>query len=185
MPLVVDGRREIYVEPVVVLPSGDRILFAGNPNYLFQPGVPGMRRDFVQDSVFGAVLGPDGSARLVPAPTQVASIRIADPRALPASEGGWQVVFAELKHAHQPQNRDTVLAYWYGVFNREGWTSVERLPQPAEGSMDPKTASDLIERGDTAAFAVSIRTANGLDVAVFERRAGRWSLEIVPTRRAV
>ena len=182
-PLVVDRAREMYVEPVVVQPSGNRVLLAGTPNYLFQPGFPGMARDFVRDTAFGAVLEPDGSAHLVPAPSQVDSRLIADPRALPLSGGGWEVVFAELKIPSDPQYQDTVVAYWYGVFDGRAWNSVERLPRPAEGLMEPNASSDLVQRGDTTAFAVPIGTSNGRDVAIFERRAGQWSLDVLPTRR--
>lgn len=182
-PLVVDRFREIYVEPVVVLPSGNSILFAGTPNYLWEPGVAGTARGFVQDSVFGAVLGPDGHASTVPAP--IDPRLVSDPRALPVAGGGWSVVFAELKSPVDRSTRDTIVAYWYGALDGSTWTSLERLPLPPEGQMDPGTASALVQRGDTMAFAVSIRTSNGSDIAIFERLRGEWSLEIVPTRRAV
>src|SRR5687767_12151506 len=58
-PLVVNGQREMYIEPTAVLPSRGEILLAGSPNFLHPPAGPSAAARFVQDSVFGAIVGSD------------------------------------------------------------------------------------------------------------------------------
>ena len=180
-PLVVNGTRELYVEPTAVVLSRSEILFAGSPNYLWAPGGAGDARDFVQDSVFGAVLGADGRGRLVPAPIDAA--RIFDVHAVALKDGGWAVAFAELKEPYRPPARDTVLRYWHGVFDGRSWTRIEPLPVPPGGEMKTAGSSNILVQGDTTFFAVRVQRADAdFDIALYERREGKWSVTMVRSR---
>ena len=181
-PLVV-GDRELYVEPTVVLSSRDRILLAGRPNYLFardrSPANPGI----TADSVFGAVLNGRGRPTLVPAPLDPALI--ADTRAI-ATNRGWAMVFAELRHPSEPPRRDTTARLWYGEFDGRQWGRLEELPQVPGGILRLEFASRLLSRGDTLLLAVPVSrdTATVIDVGIFRRAAGHWGVELVRARRA-
>lgn len=179
-PLVVDGLREIYIEPTAVLPSRRGILFAGTPNYLYAPGFPEQFRDFVQDSVFGAVLGVDGRARLVPAP--IDPTRIKGVRGVALNDGSWAVAFAELKHPWQGHVPDTVVRFWHGIYDGRAWSRIEQLPTPPAGEMKMAGASNLLVRGDTLFFAVRVvEPKGGFNIALFERREGSWTVTVVRT----
>jgi hypothetical protein len=183
-PLAIDGNRELYVEPTVVSPSGGRILLAGRPNYLFSPGAPTEERSVSRDSVFGAVLDARGRARLVPSPIDPALV--ASARALPLEGGRWALVFGELKHPWEPPRSDTIARLWYGEFDGTTWSALEELPHVSGGVIELEMGSALVRRADTLFVAAAIRTDTGSrSIALFERRAGRWSLEIVNTLRAV
>lgn len=177
-PLVIDGGREMYIEPTAVVPRRGEILLAGSPNYIHPPAGQGSATDFIQDSVFGAILSADGDTRLVPAP--VGPARVFDIRGA-AIDGGWAVVFAELKHPWRPPAPDTVAAFWYGVYDGREWTRLERLPQPA-GTVLIDAAPDFLLRGDTLFFAARVRAGGVRDqVALYELRAGQWNLRTVKT----
>lgn len=179
-PLLVDGLREIYVEPTAVLPSRGGILFAGTPNYLYAPGFPEQFRDFVQDSVFGAVLGTDGRARLVPAP--IDPTRIKGVRGVALNDGSWAVAFAELKNPWQGHVPDTVVRFWHGIYEGRAWSRIEQLPIPPVGEMKMAGASNLLVRGDTLFFAVRIALpSGGFNIALFERRQASWKVTVVRT----
>jgi len=179
-PLLVDGLREIYIEPTAVLPSRSGILFAGTPNYLYAPGFPEQFRDFVQDSVFGAVLGTDGRARLVPAP--IDPTRIKGVRGVALNDGSWAVAFAELKHPWQGHVPDTVVRFWHGIYDGRAWSRIEQLPTPPAGEMKMAGASSLVVRGDTLFFAVRVvEPKGGFNIALFERRQGSWKVTVVRT----
>src|SRR5688500_301170 len=182
-PLVVDDTREMYVEPMVVLPSRGEILLAGSPNYLYAPGGPDEPRDFVRDSVFGAILGTDGRARLIAAPIDPTRITSVHAAALPA--GGWAVVFAELKHQAVAGTPDSLVRFWHAVHDGRSWTHLDQLPVPSDGAFLKAGASDLILRADTSFFAARVAMRNGShDVALFEHRQGRWMLDMIPARSA-
>ena len=177
-PLVVQGARELYIEPNAVLPSRGEVMLAGTPNYLFAPGGVNDFRDFVQDSVFGAIVGADGKGRLVPAPIDPS--RLIDVHGLVLSDGTWGFTFAELTRPRQPQARDTVMRYWYGVFDGKTWTRLEPLPGPPYGQLNAVGASNLLVQGDTTFFAVRVDRAEGSnEVGLYERRQGKWNLTMV------
>ncbi len=182
-PLLVDGLREIYIEPTAVLPSRGGILFAGTPNYLYAPGFSEQFRDFVQDSVFGAVLGADGRARLVPAP--IDPTRITGVRGVALDDGRWAVAFAELKNPRQGYVPDTIVRFWHGIYDGRAWSRIEQLPTPPGGEMKTAGASNLLVRGDTLFFAVRVLEPNGrFYIALFERRQGTWEVTLVRTDAA-
>ena len=180
-PLLIDGNREMYVEPTVALQSGGSILLAGRPNYLFSPGASTDERTVSRDSVFGVVLDRAGRAKLVPAPIDPALV--ASTRALALSGGRWAVLFAELAQPWAPPREDTIVRLWYGEFDGTIWSSLEQLPQISGGTLNLETGSELISRADTLFVAVPVRIDPGAynDIAVFERRAGRWKAETVHT----
>jgi hypothetical protein len=182
-PLLIDGNRELYVEPTVVLPSDGSILLAGRPNYLYSAGSATDERTYAQDSVFGAVLDRSGRARLIPAPIDPALV--SSTHALPLAGGGWAVVFAEMKRPWVPPRKDTIVGLWYGEFDGARWSALERLPDIPGGTYDLDMGSALIPRGDTLFTAALVRTdTNIASVVVFERLAGRWTSEIVDARAA-
>jgi hypothetical protein len=183
-PLVIDGNREIYVEPTVVLSSGRSILLAGRPNYLFSAGAPTDERTVTRDSVFGVILDRDGRARLVPAPIRGELVEATRAIALPG--GRWAALFGELKRPSNLPKPDTIARLWYGEFDGAKWGTLEQLPDVPGGIVNLEMGSELILRGDTlfAAVRVTVESSSSEDVAVFERRAGQWRLEVVPTIRA-
>src|SRR5688572_27812427 len=131
-PLVVDGSREMYIEPMVALHAGGETFLAGSPNYLYAPGTAAEPRDFVRDSVFGAILGSDGRARLIPAPldpTRIASVHGA---VLP--NGRWAFVFAQVKNPWVGAVPDTIVGLWHAIHDGRTWTTLERLPSPNDGT---------------------------------------------------
>jgi len=180
-PLLIDGNREMYVEPTVALPSGGRILLAGRPNYLFSPGASTDERTMSRDSVFGVVLDSRGRATLVPAPIDPALV--ASARAIALSGGRWALLFAELKHPSEPPRPDTIVRLWYGEFDGTTWSSLEQLPQIPGGTFNLEMGSELLPRADTLFAAVPIRIDSGSyhDIAVFERHMGRWKADVVHT----
>ena len=177
-PLTVDGSREMYIEATAVLPSRGEILLAGSPNYLYAPGRPDDARDFTQDSVFGAILDGSGRARLVPAP--IDPTRITDVRGIAREEGGWALAFAELKHPWRPPTPDTVVRYWYGVFDGRSWVRLEPLPLPPDGEIVTAGASALLVRGDTTFLAVRVIPGGATaGLAMYQRRQGSWSVTML------
>lgn len=180
-PLLIDGNREMYVEPTVVLPSGGSILLAGRPNYLFSPGASTDERTVSRDSVFGVVLDSRGRARVIPAP--IDPVLVASTRAMALGGGRWAALFAELKRPWEPPRRDTIVRLWYGEFDGARWSPLEQLPQIPGGTFNLEMGSELIPRGDTLFVAVPVRIDSGAfnDIAVFERHTGRWKADIVHT----
>ena len=179
-PLVVDGSREMYVEPSALLPSRGRIVLAGTPTYLWSPGGAGDPREFVRDSVFGAILGPDGQARTIPNP--IDAPYLTNIRGAATADGRWAFVFSESKHPTDVPQPDSVLAVWYGVFDGTTWVTRERLPIPANSVVQMPGASDVVVRGDTTFFATYISDPrSGLAIVLFERRENRWTATMVET----
>ena len=184
-PLVIDANREMFIEPMVVLPSRGEIFLAGSPNYLYAPGTAGEARDFVRDSVFGAVIGADRRGRLVTVPPRIDPSRVASIHGAVLPDGRWAVVFAEVKHPWVGGVPDTIVTFWHGVYDGRAWSRLERMPLPTGGAFLKAGASDLIVRGDTLFFAARLETSAGdWNVALFERRRGRWMLDVLPTRGA-
>ena len=178
-PLVVEGGATLYVEPEVLSSSGGRILLAGVPNYLWNPDREGSP---ARDSILGAVIEQDGTARIVPAPTPARLIM--GVRAVARGNGNWAVVFAEMEPGfRRAPHRGTLARLWYGEFDGTRWTSLDHLPLPKEGRVDLSHVSALTGRGDSLTWAVTLEMpGRSRDVALFTRQNGRWSYEVIGTR---
>ncbi|HYW05855.1 MAG TPA: hypothetical protein VE913_02800 [Longimicrobium sp.] len=181
--LSVEDGLAMYVEPVALESSGGDVLLAGAPNYLHRRVPGGRARHVPSDSLFGAVIAPDGSARTVRSP--IPTKRLGSIRALGRGDGTWDVVFAELIPTERSSPPDTAARLWHGVYDGRRWTLMEPLPLPPNTWLHARDASALVRHGDTLAWAVEGSTPGfNRDVVLFERRSGRWSYEIVPTRGA-
>jgi hypothetical protein len=179
--LIVEGGRYLYVDPVsLVRSSRGEVLLAGSHNYMFGRNSEGKWKMVGRDSVFGAVLGPSGDARTVPSPIPLS--RTSGIRSVARPDGTWSVVFAEVPSDSLHQ---TVVALWHGVLDGPGWAMLERLPlpSPAEGvAYQPLDASNLIASGDSLAWVLEHRGADGVGgLIVYERIGGRWTYEIIRT----
>lgn len=157
------------------------MLLAGTPNHLWRHPPEGRAARVATDSLFGAVIAPDGSARTVQSP--IPGKLLGSIRALGRGDGTWDVVFAELFPTETFPPPDSIARLWYGVLDGTRWASVEPLPTPPGVRLHSLHASPLVRSGDTLALALTALTPGFYrDVAIFERRAGRWHHEIVPTR---
>ena len=183
--LVVEGGRQLYVEPVVMeaSPNGD-VLLAGTYNYLFGQNPRGEWVRVADDSVFGAVLPRGGGpARIVPSP--VPSRLLNGVRAVALGESRWAVVFAEVSPWKEGMRPDSAARLWYGVVDSGRWTTLERLPMPAGVTLRPALASSLVKKGDNMAWAMTLDPPGELRrILLYERRGGRWSYEVIPTSHA-
>ena len=180
-PLVIGGSREMYVEPTALLPSRGEILIAGTPTYLFAPGRAGDARDFVEDSALGAIVDAEGRARLLPAPFDAK--RITHVRGVVLDDGTWALAFAELKHATTPPEPDTIVRFWYGVFDGKTWRQLEPLPIPGDGELLTAGSSNLLVSGNSAYLSVvRARPSGRFDIALFERQRGRWTVSFPQVR---
>jgi hypothetical protein len=136
-----------------------------------------------RDSLFGVVIARDGRTRTVESP--IPGKLLGSIRALDRSDGGWDVVFAEMIPADTSPPPNPVARLWYGVYDGRRWNSVEQLPLPADTRVHSLHASQLVRHGDTLVWALTASTPGyNRDVALFERRGGHWVSEIVPTRGA-
>lgn len=178
--LIVEGGRELYLEPVVFAVSGERALLAGKPSYIFRNRAPGDTADLESRHViFGALIEPDGTARTV-SPPPVNDGKVTAVAAAASGVNSWRVIFAELDSiaTNYPQ---VISAYWHGMYDGTRWSALERLPQPEGVSLLYSDNSQVKESGDTVVWAALARVANGRHgVALFERRGGAWS-HLVPT----
>ena len=170
--------------------AGDRVLLAGKPSYLFRKRRPGAGGDLESEGVvFGAVIEADGTARTVVAPpvnagtvTAVAAAALGPDR--------WRVIFAVPDSIRADRSR-VVRAYWHGVYDGARWTNIERLPEPADLSLQYFNRSRIIERGDTVVWASIARTSPTPTspivqqvVVVFERVGGMWTHAVPATPSA-
>lgn len=178
--LVVDGERELYVEPKVLEASGTQVLLAGKPSYLFAKRRPGATAEVEsRHAVFGAVIDPGGSARIVPAPPVNAG-KVAAVAGTAAHSGAWRVIFAELDSVALGGEQQ-VAAFWHGVYDGQLWSSLERLPLPQEPVLY-YNAANLVQNGDTVVWAALTQLdGNRQGVVTFERRGGVWSHQLLTT----
>jgi hypothetical protein len=180
--MVVEGNLNFYVEPVTMAESGGEVLLAGTPNILWSRHSGAQTKLVAVDSLFGAVIASDGSARTVPSP--IPAKLLGSIRALGRGDGTWDVVFAELP-ARESARPDTAVRLWYGVYDGSRWTAVEQLPLPPGAHLHPLHASPLVRQGDTLVWALVATTAgHHRDVVLFQRRGIGWHAELVPTRGA-
>jgi hypothetical protein len=182
--LTVLGNRPLYIEAdaFVANQRGD-VLLAGTPNYLWQVSPQGEITGLTEDSIFGAVIAPDGTARVVPAPItgrQIHGIRVAS-----RNDGGWDVVFAEVAAFVGDRQPDEALRLWHGVYDGESWNSLEQIPAPDGIPLSTLFTSSLVRRGDSLAWAlVPAMGSPRRDIVLVQRREGRWAYEWVPMRTA-
>lgn len=185
--LIVEGDRELYLEPVVVEAAGDRVLLAGKPSYLFRKRPSGASGDLESDGVvFGAVVHADGTAGMVGAPPVDAG-NVTAVAASPVGGDRWRVIFAVPDSAHTDGSR-VVRSYWHGVYDGARWTEIERLPNPPDLSLQYFNRSRVIERGDTVVWASIVSTSPitaspiiRQRVVVFERVGGAWTHTVPET----
>lgn len=180
--LTVLGNRPLYVEADAFVANGrGDVLLAGTPNYLWQVSPEGEITGLTEDSIFGAVIARDGNARVVPTPItarQIHGIRVAS-----RDDGGWDVVFAEVAAFVGDRQPDEALRLWHGVYDGEGWTSLEQIPAPDGIPLSTSFTSSLVRRADSLAWAlVPAMRSPRRDIVLVQRRAGRWAYEWVPMR---
>ncbi len=175
VPIRLDGARPVYVEPQAVVSSGDRILVAGNPTYVWY-----LKDDRVvaagRDSIFGIVVQRDGRAQAVPSPLPPG--RVHSVRAAPHADGQWAVVFVEAAPPPRFASPVNVEAYWFGVTDGTRWLRMEKLPA-LEGKFATDNASALIRTERGYAMAVPVTLPSGSRAAVFSESGGRWNVELV------
>lgn len=178
--LLVEGGRELYVEPVVVEVAGTDVLVAGRPSYLFRARQRGDTADLEStDVVFGAVITGEGTARTVAGP-DVNHGKVAAVAATALGPGRWRVIFAE-SDSISADASDVVPAYWHGIYDGAHWSDIQRLPQPPAVSLQYFNRSRVIQRGDTIVWAGLVQTGRiSQGVIVFERIRGVWS-HVMPT----
>lgn len=177
--LFVEGGRALCVFQEVLEPNtrGD-VLLAGYISFLAERGRDGIWRQVARDSTFGAILPSGGEPVLVPAP--IPTRLIAAPRAVARPDGTWAVVFAETHDYTGDSPPDSAARLWYGELDGARWTHLEPIPIPPGGRIMTSNAGPPVLRGDTLFWALMFR-APMYDVAVFSRRGGQWTHEIVPS----
>jgi len=185
-PLVVEDGRLLYVEPAAFVPNhrGD-VMLAGTMNMLIDLSSEGRVKGASGDSVFGALIRRDGRAHIIPSPVPDGRL-LTGIRAVARKDGGWSAVFAESKpHPREEVAPDTAVRLWHGIYDGKRWSLLEQLPLPTEGALRPRLAATPVLRGDTLAWAMTLRVPNLANrIALFERRGGRWTYEIIPTFHA-
>lgn len=169
----------LYIDADAFVADGrGNVLLAGTPNFVWRTSAEGTLIGVSSDSVFGAVIAPDGSAQLVPAPVDPAQVR--GIRATARPEGGWDVVFAE---EPLPQAGSTPAGrLWYGVLNGSSWSMVEPIPVPDSVSVDTLFTSSLVRHADTLSWALTRRGFQKHDaISLLQRVGGHWVHETVLT----
>lgn len=179
--LIVEGNRELYIEPVVFVVSGGRALLAGKPSYIFAKRQPGAMAEVEsRHAVFGAVIEADGTARTV-SPPPVNDGKVTAVAALASDGGGWRMIFAE-QDSIATGSPPIVNAYWHGIYDGTRWSAIERLPSSAGKPLLYFNSSDLTQNGDTIVWAALAQVAGSRQgIVIFEKIAGSWSHHIVST----
>ncbi len=186
--LTLEGGQVAYVEPTVLRRSanGD-ILLAGRHNYRFERSGDSTWNRVPGDSLLGAVVPRAGSPRPVFAPFPTAKLN--GVRAVELDGGRWAVVFAEVPPVPAEVSRtvgeirpDSAIRLWYGVVDEGKWATLESMPMPVGGKLEPAGASSLVRHGENLAWAMTLTPAMERSrIVVYEFRDGRWSYEEVPT----
>lgn len=180
-PLLVEGGRALYVQPLILEPNGrGETLLAGDISFMLEQR-DGRWRFTREDSTFGAIIPASGEPVVVPAP--IPTRRIGGSRALARADGAWDVVFAQV-HDYTGESRPyTAERLWYGVLDGARWRLLEQVPLPAGvgDTLDTYFSSTLLRVGDTLFWASPLERP-GLDqVALYSHRNGAWEHEIVPS----
>jgi hypothetical protein len=180
--LTAAGGRPLYVEADAFVANGrGEVLLAGTPNYLWKISPQDEIVGLTADSILGAVIARDGTARLVPAPMDPKRIR--GIRAAARPDGGWDVVFADVPADSSSSAGAERL--WYTAYDGSRWSALEPLPVPSDVALSPTFTSSLVRRGDTLAWALTPAMRQGRrDISLFQRVGGRWTHETVPTTNA-
>lgn len=186
--LTLEGGQVAYVEPTVLRRSanGD-FLLAGRHNYRFERSGDSSWSRVAGDSLLGAVVPRAGSPRPIFAPFPTA--RLNGVRAVELEGGRWAVVFAEVPPVPAEVSRtageirpDSAIRLWYGVVDGGRWTTLEPIPMPARGTLEPANASSLVRHGENLAWAMILTPPMERSrIIVYELKDGRWSYEEVPT----
>ncbi|HEX7238894.1 MAG TPA: hypothetical protein VF263_01400 [Longimicrobiaceae bacterium] len=183
-PLAIEDGRLLYVEPAAFSVSRGEVLLAGTPNFLARLDRGGRVTGMASDSVLGAVVARDGKGRAVPSPIDGRLVN--GLRAAALEGGGWAVVFAEVRPYTGDSRPDTAVRLWHGVYDGRRWVRLEELPLPPHRTLHPHHSSQLVRRGDTLSWAMTMTAPvpgvlPGNGIVLYERRGGRWSYEAVPT----
>jgi hypothetical protein len=177
-PLRVAGSKPFYVEGSGIGESDGDVLLLGSPLYLHDLSSGELRRESV-DTLLGAVLVEDGSARAVrsPIPSRLAT----DIHVLGRGAGTWDVVFGEA--APRPENSDlaadTTVRVWHGVYDGSRWRSLAVVPFPEGTYPLTQASSELVRRGDTLFWATPVQVGARRAIAVLAFHDGRWTSELV------
>lgn len=183
--LTVEDGRPMYVQADALAADGHGdVLLAGTTSYLWRVAPDGEITGLASDSVFGAVIARDGTARMVPAPMDPRQIN--GIRAAGRPDGGWDVVFAEVPPHTGDERPSAVARLRYAVYDGTRWGTLEQIPTPEGARLDAVFTSSLVRRGDSLAWALPLAMdVYPRDVVLVQRRDGRWSHETVPTGSAV
>ncbi|MEW5930580.1 MAG: hypothetical protein AB1941_24230 [Gemmatimonadota bacterium] len=185
-PLILEGGQVAYVEPTVLRASasGD-VLLAGRHNYRFEKSGEGTWSRVRGDSLLGAVVTRAGPVRPIFAPFPTGQLN--GVRAVGLGAGRWAVVFAEVppvgpgSPSGGEMRPDSALRLWYGVVDGGKWTTLEPMPMPAGGKLEPASASSLVRYGETLAWAMVLAPPMERSrIILYEFENGRWSYEEVP-----
>jgi hypothetical protein len=93
VPVVLGDGRPVYIEPSAVVSSGDRLLVAGSPSYVWNSHDKSTADS--RNTLFGAVITGDGTAQSVPSPLEPG--HLSDVRAVALGNGLWAAAFADVR----------------------------------------------------------------------------------------
>jgi hypothetical protein len=164
------GADEFYIEPSSLTASGEDLLLAGTPSYVYHLERTDSPSD--QNQVFGVVLRRDGVTLPVPLPKLDGVI--GGQRTARRREGGWHVVFTQSDSLEEGAFAADARRLWYGVLRDTTWLRVEPLPIPDSLSVRPSFVSSLVAFGDSLAVAVIAHSSTASHVVVFTRTEGDW-----------
>jgi hypothetical protein len=176
------GRDPAYVEPLVAEPDENgRVLLLGRFNYTFRPKPAGGYELASQAEPFGLVVTADGRMTAVPSP--VPGKRVNSVRATALGRDGWSVVFGESTARAGESLNDTAAALWYGEYDGNRWSRLERLSTP-DVTVIPSGASALtrMRGGLTWVVRAEGRRSSRL---LFRQTNGRWTTELMHTSAAM
>lgn len=180
--LEVEDGLSLYVHPGVLEPNGrGDLLLAGDISFMSARGADSVWRPVRQDSTFGVILPRAGEP--IPVRSPVRTRLLAAVRAVGRPDGTWSVLFAETPEYTGDSPPDSAARLWHGVLDAGRWSPLEPIPLPPGGAVRHANAAAPLLRGDTLFWALAFR-GEFHDVAVFSRRGGAWTHEVVPTRFA-
>ncbi len=165
-------------------------MLVGHPVAAFQ-GQQGRNTPVVINALLGAVLPSSGPATPV---SQPLADRVAFfPRATPASDGGWHVIFFTQRQGLTAAG-DTLDSAdaWYGHYSGSEWRDVVRIA-PVDSATLSAASSHLVERNGELFFAYQIRIltwagkplVEKYGVVMLHRRGARWLSDTVVTESEV
>ncbi len=148
-PLILGGLR-VYVNPETMAVDGDRLAISGFPNHVWDAS--GETDAPRSNRLFGVVVGPDGAATPIPLPLEG---QVGYPFLTPRGDGSLFAVFAEMDPG-SPSGVPEALNLWSGIWRREGWSNLERLPVPATVSVRHMSRrwGSLVVSGDAVWFSL-------------------------------